>query len=625
MGPKSIFKSNYQYRPLTIQPTNVAQKPQQKQGGFKFEPSSLISDVGGTGGAIGGAALGASIGSVVPVVGTAIGGILGAGIGGFLGGSAGSAVEQQVRDDKVDWGKVGREGLVEGILSAGPIKGFKAVGQVGKNVAKQGIKEIGQEVVEGGVKTALTRESRNLLGDAWGIRSGAKVFGDRVTPQKASNLQRFVIDEFKLPKTANAGRVFEEATNYTKNIGNTINQAITTAKPFDTTDDVVKNLQGKFSKSISTDYKNSEVAQRILSSVKGAKTPQQLWEVRKTIDDELISFSRNPNGAIPGAEKFAREARNEINNKLAQAIPGYKDLNKAYSNAKIVSELSGAATATPKGISAPGFVGRVGGRPVQATRSAIGQTLDAGANLGGRALAQPTTRGLVGRGVLASGINQSMNSQPQEPTLESSIMQAQAGDTGYNQTPYLENGISGPLDQTTKQPIQDPYPRENLMADIQRDPENAQNYIEYYQMLQEVYNPEVEQPKALTEGQQMRTDLINALGNVEGIIGQGSINYGPVMSRVEGLKSIFNAADEETLSFKNAIGQVRGAIAKARAGASMTPGELKLLDTYTPKDTDSEQVVLSKLQQLRNLYGYEQPAGGATLEDTIMQYQQGGY
>jgi hypothetical protein len=49
-----------------------------------------------------------------------------------------------------------------------------------------------------------------------------------------------------------------------------------------------------------------------------------------------------------------------------------------------------------------------------------------------------------------------------------------------------------------------------------------------------------------------------------------------------------------------------------------------MLAQYTPSDTDSEQVVRSKLAQLRNLYGYNAPTGGGTLEDTLMQMQ-GGY
>jgi len=109
--------------------------------------------------------------------------------------------------------------------------------------------------------------------------------------------------------------------------------------------------------------------------------------------------------------------------------------------------------------------------------------------------------------------------------------------------------------------------------------------------------------KALSQGEQERADLIKSLGLTQGAVDAGSINYGPIGSRIEDIKSIFNAADPETLSFRNMVSGLQGAITKARAGASLTDGEKALLMQYTPNVTDSEQQVRSKLEQLRNLYG----------------------
>jgi hypothetical protein len=209
----------------------------------------------------------------------------------------------------------------------------------------------------------------------------------------------------------------------------------------------------------------------------------------------------------------------------------------------------------------------------------------------------------------------SSNTSMQSPYSEMGDMSS-----GANQTPWLPNGISGPLDPTTKEPVGSPYSRANLMADIQRDPQNADKYVEYYAMLDEVFNPEGEAQKPLTGPQQERADLITALDNTENVMAGGSINYGPIGSRIEGVKSFFNAADPETLTFKNTVSGLRAAITKARAGASLTEGELRMLSKYTPSETDTEQVVRSKLQSLRQLYGYQAPTGGgSTLEDMLMQ------
>jgi hypothetical protein len=131
--------------------------------------------------------------------------------------------------------------------------------------------------------------------------------------------------------------------------------------------------------------------------------------------------------------------------------------------------------------------------------------------------------------------------------------------------------------------------------------------------------------KPLSQSQQERSDLIKALGMTEDSINAGSINYGPISAPIESAKAWFNAADPETLAFKNTISGLRAAITKARAGASLTEGELKMLKMYTPSDSDSEQMVRSKLSKLRELYGYESPAGGSTLEDALMQSQSYNY
>lgn len=227
---------------------------------------------------------------------------------------------------------------------------------------------------------------------------------------------------------------------------------------------------------------------------------------------------------------------------------------------------------------------------------------------------------------LTIGALAGMNNQPQ--TLEAQLTGSSPADM-YAQDPMNPdfNGVDpaqfGYPEDPTVQAEQSPYTRENLMFDIQRDPKNRDEYIKYYAQLQEVFAPpETQSQKPLSQGQQERADLIKALGNTESLMSQGSINYGPIGSRIEGVKSLFNAADPETLAFKNTISGLRAAITKARAGASLTEGELRMLQKYTPSETDTEQVVRSKLQQLRSLYGYSAPTGGTTLEDALMSQQQ---
>lgn len=128
--------------------------------------------------------------------------------------------------------------------------------------------------------------------------------------------------------------------------------------------------------------------------------------------------------------------------------------------------------------------------------------------------------------------------------------------------------------------------------------------------------------KPLSQFQQERADLIKALGMTQSAVDGGSIEYGPIGAAINNVKALFNSADPETLAYKNTVSGLRAAITKARAGTSLTEGEKALLAQYTPSDTDSEQVVRSKLKQLQALYGSTAPTGGGTsLEDLLVNYQ----
>lgn len=273
--------------------------------------------------------------------------------------------------------------------------------------------------------------------------------------------------------------------------------------------------------------------------------------------------------------------------------------------------------------------------PLDAATPAIGGALSKGGSIlqslgggGAKAGGSGTIPGLLkmqglrgAMAVMGGGQPQQAEAAPVDPMTGAPLGAASA----LGGSPEMMGGSQ--MGMGTPQQPQSMYSREAAAQDIQRDLQaTGGKNMDKYMALWEFLNPQVDEKSTkLSEGQQARSDLITSLGMAGNIMDQGSINYGPIGSRVEGIKSIFNAADPETMSYKNVIGQVRGAITKARAGASLTEGELKLLDTYTPKDTDSEQVVRSKLEQLNNLYGSSAPTGGGLAAEDILSQLQAAY
>lgn len=151
-------------------------KSREKEGGFKIfgiDPTAWIREIGGSAGAVGGAAAGATAGSaLLPGIGTLLGGIGGGILGAFGGGTAGSAAEQQVREGRIDTGKMFREGLQEAPWGALP--GVGKAASVVKN-APRGARTaalLGKTDDATQVSGSLAEEAVRATGRKFGKRPG---------------------------------------------------------------------------------------------------------------------------------------------------------------------------------------------------------------------------------------------------------------------------------------------------------------------------------------------------------------------------------------------------------------------------------------------------------------------
>jgi len=94
-----------------------------------------------------------------------------------------------------------------------------------------------------------------------------------------------------------------------------------------------------------------------------------------------------------------------------------------------------------------------------------------------------------------------------------------------------------------------------------------------------------------------------------------------IESRLEEFKGAFNAGDPNTIAFNKVIAEMTASIAKARGGTSFTANEQKLLNTYSPRIGDSEQMLRAKLTALKNKLDFFKnvEVSGETLEDVSQQ------
>lgn len=597
---------------LPQQTSQFSSQPQQKDFW-----TDQISTGGGIGGALGGAALGASIGSVVPGIGTLIGGLAGGILGGGIGSGAGELAENSITGEEDLFKNVGKEALLGGIFSAPPIRlarglsqGAKAIGTgAGREAFEQGFTGAASNATRGGVQ----RTSESFLGNAWGIRPGVKVGTEIITPQKASRLQQFVSREIGVPKTASAEMVFERAVNAQQETGQAIGNAIRAAgvKSYNPAQ-TYKSVQNRLNGVIGVDPTNNLAAQDILSLVRNAKTPEELWNVRRQIDSELINWGRNPQAATPGAEQIARAARNEISNTLAKVAPDIKNLNSRYGDLGDVIELSAVATRSPLGFTLPGFNRTVGGSTAQRIRAGAGSA--AGLARGNITPSQSpvgslgglSARQAVGQNVV-SPLSDIQPPAQTQPGLEEVL---------------LAGSQPGTIDVQGSQ-SQSPYPRENLLFDIQRDPANAADYIAYFQSVNEIFGDAAQKPLSAEAAKTVsNAELgLQALGDFEGIMQSDPSVLGRTIIPGRDLLGGLGANVLGTAGIDAARAQVVDIIARLRTGAAITNDEAARFTQFLPVAADTPEVAAQKINYLRSQFQNvltRTGNGGTDLESALL-------
>lgn len=589
-------------------PTNNQRQEPKKKKNFLVDQ---ISTAGGILGGIGGS-------FIAPIAGTAGGAAIGSGLG--------EAIENIIMGESV--GKnVAKEAALGGVFGAGPVRGVKALASGAKALTKD-------KVAEQTTRTAAQRGAQSLLGSAWGIKTGAKAGSETLTPQSAQKLQQFIAKEVGVPKTASADMVAERLVNFRKLSGQNIDDIVKTSDRTLSPQEIAglsTSISGKIGSLAGIDTA-SPIVQRLTQQLGEKKTLSELIQFRRSLDD-AVNFARNPASPDPITERLAKAMRSEVDKVTSKLIPGLKTANLQYAQASKALDYVLPAAKNPQGLNI--LNNKVGGNLAQRGKAAIGQ-LTGGSRppvTGSAPQTAPTGRtfaGIAGRVGVAEPITRSTVSslfgggQEQPNTLEDALMQTE----GVNQTPWLPDGIPGPLDQVTRQPAQaNPYTRENLVADMQRDPANAEKYFEYYSMLQEAFAPapnekplSAEASKIVSNAQtglQALTDFESAIAQDPTVLAKRTIPGRGALGGLLGGALGTRGADA-------AANQIVDVIARLRTGAAITNDEAKRFEAFIPQASDPENVRQQKLNYLRNQFqmvASRSNGAGSDLESAIMNAQ----
>lgn len=636
-----MLKKNYQYTPFSLQdfaapPVQQPTKPRGR-GGFL---TSLISEAGGAGGAVGGAALGSAAGPV--------GTLAGAIIGGLLGGGGGRAVENKVRDDRWGVGEAVGEGVLSGGLAGlGPaFKLAKGAGTAAKAVG--GVDDVARAAKLTRGSNPATRAGRDLYRATLGV-------DDIISPSKTKPVTIFKADELvdearKIGLKGTPKAMQRQVAIQYDALSSQLDEVLETIP----NSAPIKGKGGLFTGAL------KQVQDDLPLKIDGVPVRSEVSRVVK----ELVSLGQNGQLNAAGVQAFKNKLAGRLSNAFTKLQNGQDLLAKEAVDMAFwrqaddaIKKLAPAAKdlttrqsrlyGLAQGL---GRMTRTAGEPAGVSQAVIRGVAPAGRkaeNALGRAfISAGGPRGLPSRlagGVAARGIgNQLMQPPVEEPaTLEDALLtqQPQAGAGGMmpgGQAPAAPQSLGGGMmpgsqPAVASQAQQNPYPRENLIADIQRDPEHAQDYIQYYAALQEVFNPEPEDVEAgygrpSAEKYALGTSGLQSIAELEGMLSQdpGAISRnatpGQDLPVVGGLISRASGTGEYRAIAQNII----DSIARARTGAAMRPEEEAFYTRLLPRAGDNPATIQAKIAQLKQalLPFVSYKGGGSSLEDVILQQTQ---
>jgi hypothetical protein len=620
-------------------------QPVKKQTGKGGTLTSLISE----GGALGGAATGAAIGSVVPGVGTVIGGLIGGGLGAF----GGRLAENKVRDNRYGLVDAAKEGAVTGLLG-GVGKGVKysaaagkAIGQGSKleealvQAAKAAdAKKVGQGVT-GKIQSAAADRSAKGFGNKVGVTQAGKI----VKPGQVDELQGFINGRannyggIKPGAPLNQARDAETVLN---NVGSALDSQLNIidrplVKP--EVSQIKSGLQGR----VKTDagLSDTKIANNFASKISKAKSVRELEDIRKEAQD--LAFKQNGANGDSSIARQAEHTRDTIDEfvtglkspdpKMQSHIDEYKLIKGDYRSAKQVADNTAKeANVKQNGLPTPLMSGGIANRGLGGNVLATGRNKVNGAIATGGAsltsgIPQAGAMATAGKGQLVDALLGSSGSNYGSNNAETSAIN--------NDTTTMATSTDIPgqyqneqdLSSTSQQEL-NPYSREALMSDIQRDPKNASKYIDTYKSLQEIFSAPVAGGQLNSTAAGVVADTttgLNSLGSLSDALTKSGANNPGI-----GQLRSFNPFDTEAKSLQAQI-----ATAKQIVGKALEGGVLRKEDEYKyakilPTMGDTDAVAQFKIQQLQQLIGqrlYEYKANiknGGSLEDALMS-QQGAY
>lgn len=608
-----------------------------------------ISTVGGIAGGIGGGALGLMAGG--------FGAIPGAAIGSGLGSGLGETLENAITGDKLT-NNVGKEAALGTLFGAGPVRGAKfAIGAAkgiaqggGKAAVRQASDDAAKFTLRGAAGKALTGKASDLSTKQFGLQGGfISKYTKDLKEDPGKTLTRYGITSIDDVNTQISKQqdVFDTLV---ESAGNIKKSKIQTK--FDSLAADLSKLGVPADKAMG--QKIVQETSELLAQY-GDEIPAPVLNNIKARYDKLAKQSLGQDAALSNLQKRVATGFREIIQE-GTGSPQLKQTGKELQKLRLLQDeinkraptvadrnssplglrnmLGGVIGGGGIGAATGGIPGAIlGAGTVAAINSPAGRRIATqGAIKGGEKLIKSGENasdalGIAGR---LGGLGLARTSQGAEATgmgLEEAVIQDQFqsdGSMNSNVNPMSDpNTTANNMNESYQNaPVSSsPYSRENLMADIRRDPRNMDKYIGYYSQLEEIFNPKTDETKLnSTQMQQANTaqsgmDSLETIGN--------TLRSSPNASKFAALPGgSFTQKLTGTGAYSAATANAVDAIGRLRSGGAINADEEKRFKTLLPAAFDDQATVEYKLNALNNIFSrFSNPQASGSLEDSLIGQQ----
>lgn len=570
---------------------------------------SLIPSIGGVGGSVGGAALGTAI---LPGIGTLAGALL----GGALGGGGGKVAENALEHQNLGSGVAG-QAAINGILGAGPLRLAKLAGGTAMGITKgaglaDSLLNAGTKAAGPGLaRTAIANKGAQLEARSAGVGVGEKVGNQQLGAKGSEDMLNLLKQEGIKPGTPEFRQkqvedLLGQRGSQLESHINTNNVSLTAPAKKAIIADYLKNLESKAGVNDSIRKAANNFVANFNKQVTDAKS---LVNFRRSLD-EAINFTKNPDSADTVANQVAAKTfRTALKAQENSLIPGIKPLNESFSN---LTKLNKALLGASKKVSDQSEAGGSGitstllkNDTMQGLKSAVGS---------GAQKVRPTSNAFgvkgaatrIGGGNLLLG-NLTQGQNGASPDLSSALMQAGAAP------------VSPGADQTSSS-MQSPYPLENALYDISRDPKNASTYEALYKFANPDNTPaplNAEQQKEVTASQAAIGRIKQYGQQLESASG-GNVATGSISTLLGKYDPFASSSQKQAAALQSSRRDVAIQLATALMGGNKPSAQsVDEIEQSLPSVNDSPELRQAKLQAIisglqENLKNYATPVSQIT-------------